>query len=72
MAFIRAVTADQFACVDEQGKTVALGRLQVDLVDGGQRHGAVRFVSDAPTHESQARGLSVADADALARAQAGV
>jgi hypothetical protein len=69
MSFLRPAVGHKFDVVNENGRVLATGTLQVELKAGAQRHGATVFVSDE--HTAELPSLNGLDYDALAQAQAG-
>jgi len=61
MAYIRQTDpSGRCEVVNEQGKVLATGRLEIELKTGAQRHGVAAFVSDERTAELAPIDLSEA------------
>lgn len=55
---------DRFDALDDDGRVVAVGTLEVELIPGAQRHGSLQFVTPDPEQQLD-------PGEMLARAQAG-
>jgi hypothetical protein len=53
-----------FDALDDDGRVVATGTLEVELIPGAQRHGSLQFVTPDPEQQ-------IDPGEMLARAQAG-